>query len=237
MSKILFFIAAVLCGSYSIAQDNVIEDIPDTENKLTHYIGLQANPLLRQILSLSNVSDSDNPFLLTYAMRFNPSDLTVNAGFGHSQSTSEDQDGLKISSTDFSGRLGIGKRHTLGKRFEVGYGLDFITGKTSTETFTIQVINFGNGKDSTFTTTKSVLRNYGLGPQINISFLITENILFGTEASYYYIRSTEKFHVESVNHSTINDITLINTDLINDEIKISEFSLQIPIALFLIIKF
>lgn len=213
---------------------------PDPSDRISHYIGLQINPLLRQIISFGNSPDVNNPFLVKYSLRFNETRREIMFGFGYKYSESTTKGGLKSDLSNLSFRAGYSKKIPIGRRLEVGIGADGVFNATNNQTVNVQAINFGAGSmDSTITTSKSTAIGYGLGPQATLSFYITEKILIGTEASYYFIRSKQKLNVQSKNYSIpfpgSPEIVTVNTE--NDENKSLDFKLQLPVALFLIVVF
>src|SRR5206468_2488459 len=80
----------------------------------------------------------------------------------------------------------------------------------------------------------------GAGVQLSLAYYISGRVLLGTEATYYRTWQTQMENIDVTNnvivptHPDDNTSTISNT---NTETKISSFSLSIPIALFLIVKF
>ncbi len=223
--------------------DNVVaqyspKSIDYQTSKYSHHLGIQINPLLKQIINISNSPAIDNPFLLKYAFRFNKTQTELTAGLGFDFSESDAESGLQSTSSDLSLRLGYSKRYMLGKRFEVGLGGDLIFNSRNIRTVNIQSVNFGQGAlDSTVTTSRSTALGFGLGPQLNISYYITDHVRIGTEATYYFIRSEEKLNVEIVNYTINPQQNDVTTTTENDSSNSNDLSLTIPVALYLIIIF
>ena len=127
----------------------------------------------------------------------------------------------------------------VGKKFEAGYGLDFIGGHKVNRTFTTSVTDFGNGSDSSATSTTSKTTSTGFGAQFTLGFHISDRILIGTEATYYYSDAVEKQNVlitETITND-FNNTTTVTTTNTNLETETSTFLFSIPVALFLIVKF
>ena len=78
----------------------------------------------------------------------------------------------------------------------------------------------------------------GLGAQLNLGFHVTENIILGTEATYYYTKSKQKQNiiVTETLTPTFGDPT-VNTLNTNLDTDVSKFTFTVPVAIFLIVKF
>lgn len=221
-------------GSTAIGQT----DKAVTPDRFTHYTGLQVNQLLKQIVNFGNSPAVNNPYLLKYSLRFNATEQQINVGFGYNYSQQTEKNGLKSDLSDLNFRLGYGKAYSLGKKFEFGVGIDGVLRAQNIQTFNVQSFNFGSGLDSTITTTKSVAIGYGLGPQVTLTYAITDRILIGTEASYYFIRSKQTLEVQEKNYSSsFGGPAILTVDTQKDENKAMDLNLQLPVALFLIVTF
>ncbi len=213
-------------------------DVAATPDKITHYTGLQVNQLLKQIVNFGNSPSVNNPYLLKYSLRFNQTQTQINVGFGYNYSQQKEKNGLKSDLSNLDFRLGYGKAYSIGKKFEFGIGIDGVLKAQNIQTVNVQSFNFGSGLDSTITTSKSVAMGYGLGPQVTLTYAITDRILIGTEASYYFIRSKQTLEVQEKNYSSSfggPEILTVTTQ--KDETKGMDLNLQLPVALFLIITF
>ena len=61
----------LLCFAMSTngqVSDSLAPETPKQSGKMDHYIGLQANTLLKQIISLDNSSSVNNPYFLKYLL-------------------------------------------------------------------------------------------------------------------------------------------------------------------------
>lgn len=236
MLRSLMLVSAILCSSLIIAQSE--SDVENETDKFDHYGGVQVNPLLRQVLSFGETEEVMNPYLAVYTLRFNSSNFAISAGFGHSKQRTEDDDGLTATTSDFSVRAGAGQQFKLNEKFELGYAFDLLYSDQTTSTITAQVVDFGAGEDSTYTETKSTESGFGAGLRVNLMFHISESILIGTEASYNYLRSTEKFHFYSENHlSQQNQPPQVTVTSDNEKEEKHNYGFNLPMALYLIIKF
>jgi len=133
--------------------------------------------------------------------------------------------------------LGYSKRYMFGKRLEIGLGGDIVLNSGSISTVNIQSVGFGGSVDSTVTTSRSTTLGFGLGPQLNISYYLTDNIRIGTEATYYFISTAEKLNVRVEQFSSGfggSNNTVTNE---NDSTSSSDLSLTIPVVLYLTLVF
>jgi hypothetical protein len=215
----------------------------DTTGKklFDHYIGVQANQLFRQILNLSNSSTAiDNPYLLTYRLIHNKTGFGINAGGGITYTFSQNllQSAIENTTTDYAYRIGINRRSMLGKWLELFFGIDYINKSRLSTTTVAQVTIFGpSSQDSTVTKTTTTKRGHGLGPQVALHYNISPHFQIGTEATLYYIESSSKENVFFSEVLTSQGQTEYFTDNTNTEFKDKSFSLLIPVALFIHIKF
>jgi hypothetical protein len=89
--------------------------------KSYHYIGLQANQLIRQLLSFGgNSSAVVNPYLLTYSINSKTTGFGFAAGIGYSSIKTRGTDvfASTISTVnDFALRFGVEKKSYLSKRW------------------------------------------------------------------------------------------------------------------------
>lgn len=230
MLKKLLLAAAIMALSlpHANAQLN-----PKPDDRISHYLGIQVNPLFKQIINFGNSPAVDNPFLLKYGLRFNESQQEILFGVGYEYQQSSDRDGLKSDFSDLSMRIGYSKKYRVGKRFEVGLGGDFVVNAMNRQTINVFVAG-----DSTITTTKTMEIGYGLGPQLTLGYYITNRIRIGTEATYYLMSGTTSNNVQVKNYRQDFNGQIIETIITDDqETSSMNFNLQLPVALFLTIVF
>jgi hypothetical protein len=214
-----FFSILVMSG---FAQDNSASSDDVATGKVSHYISLQANQLFRQLFSLSNTSSSaiNNPYLITYSVNNNVSGFGFCAGLGYTFNEFKDGDGSIERETkinDLAIRIGFDKKSLLGKRWILGFGADIVIDNQSNTTTTS---NFGGNAVET----KDKVSGWGLGPRLSLSFKITEKILVGTEATYYFksLKNTTELNSGFSNESESTDL--------------KSFQLNVPAVLFLTLK-
>ncbi len=218
----LLLLITVTGYSQDVTQVPVATEVVETKI-MRHYIGVQANQLLRQLLNFGGTSNGvNNPYFLTYALNSTKTGVGLNFGLGYSYSSSSNGDPFTPRTTtnnSLSMRAGIEKKFTIGKRWLSSYGLDFLFDESLDKTET--TFNPGVGL-SNKTTTEFTTSGTGLGPRFTLNFLISNKIILGTEASYYYRASTSTQKVTN------------QPDQTN---KPKSFTFAVPAVLFVILKF
>jgi hypothetical protein len=203
-----------------------------------YYAGVQVNQLLKQILNLSNSSDDiNNPYLFTFSLNSAKSGWGAHAGFGYDyQKVSDDLTQSDHVSTinDLFYRIGGGRRLMIGKKFQLGYGLDFIGTYLDDNTTTVSV---NPGIDSTISKTSSQTTGFGFGPQASLGFMITERLIISTEVSFYFLQSTEKTNTFVTRYELFNNPPTVSTSNHNSKVKTSDITFNLPVAIFLVLKF
>lgn len=238
--RLNFFSVAVLSVTAFFSSAQTPAEKP---KKFNHYGGVQVNQLLKQIINLNNSNTPvNNPYLITYTLSKVKNGWNIHTGIGYDykrvldKNTPADHES-KI--TDLNYRIGVGKITMLGKKFEAGYGLDYVGGYKLDKTFTTSVTDFGSGTDSSATTSTSKTTSKGFGAQFTLSFHISDLVLIGTETTYYYSDAVQKQNVlvtETVTND-FNNTTTVTTTNTNLETETSSFTFSIPVAIFLVLKF
>jgi len=226
-----------ICYSYAQTDSTRIK-------KINHYIGVQANPLFRQIINLNNNNSNlvTNPYLITYSLIFSNCGWGIQAGVGYNYQVIADKDAPanhESKFNDLSYRVGFGRKVTLSKRFEAEFALDLAGDYKNDKTFTLSVTDFGSGfSDSVATTVSSKTQSIGGGLRGGLNFYLSRRVILGTEANYYFMRSPVRQNINV--EETFTEVgvpptvTLTNQ---NQTINNSKFSLTLPAVLFLIVKF
>jgi hypothetical protein len=156
--------------------------------------------------------------MITYAVNSVASGWGFNSGLGytHREVRTEDPfNPVETSINDFFLRMGVERKVPIGRKWMTSYGLDFLTEseKDITESTNAQPGGFK---------TETRNRATGLGLRFTLNYNISERILLGTEANYYYKSRKE---------------TRKANNLSEQRDKFREFTFTAPIALFLILKF
>lgn len=211
--------------------------------QMNHYLGVQANQLLNQLFNFGNSSVAvTNPYLIIYSMNSIKTGWGLNAGLGYNVNTTTDNSDpntqRKTTTNDFSVRLGIEKKSFLSKKWLASYGLDLLYGKQSDETTATSQFQFNSNSTDTNSSTKSS----GLGPRLALSYFISEKIILGTEATYYYkwVKVSQKITNTSVNifvdPNTGQTVVQESSSSQSNSVKSKDFTFSVPVSIFLILK-
>jgi hypothetical protein len=201
------------------------EETAPPPRKVAHYVGIQANQLIRQLFSLSNSNSAiNNPYLMTYQVNSLETRVGLNIGLGMNIDQFNDDIGTlrresKISDIFF--RIGIEKKTYLAKKWILSAGFDIVVDNQSNSTKTFDPINPNNTQAETKNKTSGV----GIGPRCGLYFHINDKILLGTEASYYLksLKTTSEFK------SSFTSPEVNSSD-------IKRFQLVVPAVIFLVLK-
>lgn len=210
----------------------------------TSYFGVQANQLLNQLFNFGNSSPSiNNPYLLTYSLNSNQTGVGLNSGLGYTvHSTDEKSDPnttRKSTISSFSIRAGIEKKSFIGKKWLASYGFDLLYNNEDDNTTTST--SFQGNSNSTGSVSNTSY--FGFGPRFALNFVLSERILLGTEATYYFksitvsqtIKNTSTFQVFDPNTGqTTNQTTSSETHTSQNN---ADFVFNVPVSIFLIVKF
>jgi hypothetical protein len=204
-----------------------------------HYVGVQANELLRQILNLSNNDTPiDNPYLLTYSVN-GASGFGFHFGLGYEFDDTKNMDGQIERETNidnFSLRFGPEKKFWLGKKWLASSGLDILIDRQKNETTNKQENDFAKTK----ITTSSKITGWGFGPRFGISFQVSNRIFLGTEMTYYFKKLKSKGEIttsittEEVLNGEITETT--QTEKTDTDDKFKELNFSVPAVLYLVIR-
>ena len=226
--KSQFLIVLFLCFAISVLA-NEDSSKHSVIQKPTHFIGLQANQIIKQLLNFGNNQVVvNNPYLLTYSLYWGKG-YGFRVGGKYNDFSNFNNDGntkreTKGSSIAF--RLGFEKHATISKSLLLSYGLDFLieTGKNNTVTETIQ--QFQNVR----TTSNTYIQEIGASPFITLKYKLSNRFYIGTEAAFNYKTGFNKSNV------TILDLTNSIKEESSSKNDIKNIGFQQPIALFLHIK-
>jgi hypothetical protein len=234
--------SALLIGVFLCLYGNAQTEDDNETKKLRHFVAIQANPLLRQVLSFSNPGAVNNPFLLKYSLRPVDSKLEYNAGFGYSFSSSETRDGFNNNLSDLTTRVGVALKKTAGKKFDYGFGIDGVINFSSAKTVNVVVTNFGGGQvpviDSTISVSSTTGNRFGGGLQLNFAYHISPKIHIGSEATYYFLagKDKESILVDRYSNNFGSTSLIKTTSKTNSNNQSSNLNLSLPVAIFLILK-
>ena len=219
----------------SIGQITHSSDLsPENKKKFGHFVGVQINPLLRQLLTIGSVPNTGNPFLLNYSMNHSLTKCGVHGGVGYSFSQIKDNDNItdrKTLATSVSARIGFDKYYELSSRWQLGFGIDGVYQLSENITNT-QIISF----DTINTESRITAQRSGGGLRGFARFKLSERVLLGTECTMYYQFGNNKTETKitgpDFNQPGFPNVTttsVLNQDLI-------ESSLVLPVAVYLIFR-
>jgi hypothetical protein len=225
--KFVFSFLMLFVGYNVLAQQQPEDDyIPERAGgKVYHYIGLQGNQLIRQLLSFGgNSSAITNPYLFTWSVNSKASGFGFSTGLGASRIQTKTTDNFTTATstvTDFAWRVGVEKKTYLSKRWMVGWGGDILVESNKSETESMN----GNNVNPTVTSTS---KRYGFGPRVSIAFHVHDRILLGTEASYYFkwIKQKQKITGPGFPSSPNNE----------PNPSLQQFSFTLPAVIFIMVK-
>ena len=221
--RIIVCLIMLLIAHTIIAQTQPEEDFVSerADRKVYHYVGLQANQLIRQILSFGgNSSAIVNPYLLTYSVNSKATGFGFATGIGYSsiQSRTSDVFSNTVSKVnDFALRAGIEKKTYISKRWMLGIGGDILVEQNKAET----TANTGQSPIPKTTTTSS---RKGFGPRVMLNYQFHDKLLVGTEASFYLKWIDEKQTVTGTQAPALPSASL------------RSFTFTLPAVVFLIVK-
>lgn len=211
----LLFIGFVVSA---LAQDTIPKNS-------THYVGVQINQLIRQILNFSSSSTAvNNPYLITYAVNSRLTGWGANFGLGYTYNEFNDGDVFLERNTkinDLFFRVGFEKKSTFGKRWILSSGVDAVVDLQNNTTKTVQ----GNDPNTTVET-KNKNNGWGLGPRASLNYAATDRIWVGTEITYYF--KSLKNTIETDARTGVDEKT---TD------KTKRFQFAVPAVIFMVLKF
>ncbi|MBX2965145.1 MAG: hypothetical protein KF845_03300 [Cyclobacteriaceae bacterium] len=194
----------------------------DSLSRKNYYVGLQANQLIRQLFNFGGTNTAvNNPYLLTLSSNNPQTGRGSNFGWGYTYNQFNDGDAFtqrKTSINDFFFRVGFERKRSFGKKWIISTGMDAIIAR---EKNTTEVMQSGF-KSKTVNQSNS----WGLGPRVTLNYHVTEKILLGTEANYYF-----KATKSTIENSGIGTSTNKTTE------KQKNFQLNVPAVLFVILKF
>ncbi len=230
-------LAAILftgCLQNGIAQTENNSTAGAKEKSTEMYIGVQLNALIRQVFNFNNTSanTNTNPYLLNYSINSRKSGLGLRFGVGYNYNSSTTNDGItktEINLNDLQLRLGGEKVFKLSKKWVTGAGVDIVY--NNNDDHTINTVNSGSIGGGQKTDTKTTIATYGGGPQGWLRYHISEKVLIGTEASFYFVAGTEERSV-TVTNGFPNPT---NQKPVSNDVSHGVFNS--PIAFFIMVKF
>jgi hypothetical protein len=220
------------------------DDTEITEKKVNHYIGIQINQLVRQIFNFSNNNAAiNNPYLINYSLVFGPKQIGFNIGSGYTFDEIKTGDATnelttKVNNTFF--RIGFEKKSSIGKNWLFSVGADVLLDKQKDES-TSKITFGGNGK--IVTTSSSTVKGTGFGPRITLSYQISNRILIGTEATYYFksLKDVGEVVIATTSREfdpvTGQERNVTRTERTENDDELKKLQFNVPAVLWLHVKF
>ena len=211
---------------------------------VNHYVGVQANQLLKQLINLNGSSAPvNNPYLLTYGIFSSEINWGVELGLGlnyfhTTDNLSPSDHETKLNQMFY--RLGVARKFEIGKRWEAGIALDYTGSSQNNTTFSFSVFDFNGQKDSTSTLSETKVKSSGFGPRLNIRYGLTKYIFLGTEMTFYYSKANNKSDItvtEVFSNSNFPGDNFVDTSNSKTDVDEKSFDMTLPVAIFLIVKF
>jgi hypothetical protein len=228
----------IITLSFLLIIPNFLFSQEELPKKFDHYASVQVNQIIKEIINLSANDDLiDNPYLLEYSLIHNKSNIGVNMGFGYSyskQSDHENPDGTYIEENDVSFFIGVCKRQMLGRKVELSYGLDYFNNYVLNKSYSFSIVEFSNRRDSSYFQVKDESKAWGVGFDVMFRYYFSKRILIGSQLTYSYMMTEEKFHSLTFTESTVFPTSL---EVDNSGTDHKDFLLHLPIAIFLTFKF
>ena len=226
-------IAGVMLAHTSFAQQAATSN---KDRKMSHQVGVQMNELIKQVFNFGSTAPAiTNPYLLTYSINSKKSGWGLRLGLGYNYQSFTNDDGITNKETqinDINARLGIERAFNLSSKWSAGAGLDGVISENNDYTKST-VRSF----DTTSTSTKSHVTKYGGGAMCWLRYHITDKVLVGTEASFYYKMGKEKQDVEITKRDNTQPSKPYKTTSTSTDNKNSEGLFSLPVVFYLIVKF
>ena len=239
MRKIsLVVILFIGCLQNSIAQNtDGAQPSGDREKmQVDQFVGVQLNGLIRQVFNFNNSTSSTNvnPYLLTYNINSRKSGWGLRLGVGYTYNSNSTDDGITATTTktnDLQLRLGIEKAFKLSDKWSAGAGIDGVYNSNNDNTSNM----VRSSGDTSTTAIKTVGSSYGGGAMAWLRYNITERVLIGTEASFYYTTGKQKNTIDQTDNP-LGGGGITTTETTSNPTS-SQGTFSSPIVFYLTVKF
>ena len=199
---------------------------------LDHYVGLQVNELLRQVLNVNSLPLT-HPYFLNYAINLHEQGWGINYGIGFDYQNIQDGDAItkvKNLHESYIMRIGPEKKFYLGKRLILATGIDYSFGREFSRS-NVRI----EQDDEQFSETiiENIVNQQGIGARLSISFSLSKWLLVGSEASYTYMLQKTTQKVDETISFTFQE----SVNYEEDSFEERAFTFQTPVAIFLTLRF
>ena len=201
-------------------------------------VGVQLNGLIKQVFNFGNNNSNTpvNPYLLTYSINSRKTGWGLRAGIGYNYNSTSSDDGITATTTkinDLSIRLGIEKAFMLSDKWSAGVGIDGVFNSNNDNTS-----NTVKQGDTTTTATKTDMSSFGGGPMGWLRFHVTDKVLIGTEASFYYVSGTQNTTIDVTRTTFIGGGgTVTTTTETTSKPTISQGTFNSPLVFYIMVRF
>jgi hypothetical protein len=232
-----FLFAALVLGFTGITSAQVTnsDSEENADKRFEHYLGVQINPLLRQLLTIGTVPNTNNPFLLNYSLNNTATKWGIHAGVGFNFDQLKDNDNItdrKTLISTVSSRIGVDKYYTLSNRWQIGFGVDGVYELSENITST-QIISF----DTITTENRITTQRSGGGIRGFARFKLSDRVMLGTESTMYYQfgfnKNDAKITSRDFNQPGAPKVTTSSTTTQ----QIQQSRLALPVAVYLVFRF
>ncbi|MEO7989628.1 MAG: hypothetical protein ABI663_08815 [Chryseolinea sp.] len=210
-----------LWGSVALLffSSSVFAQQDSTAKTVNHYLGVQANQLIKQLFNLSNsTSTVNNPYLLVYSCNSITTGWGLNVGFGYTYNELNNLDGLETKINNLFLRAGVEKKVNLGKKWILSGGFDM--------TVDNQKNSSKNNNNGNIFETETTSKGWGFGPRATLNYKITNRILLATECTYYFRAGKNSTKLTTPFDAPQETLT-----------KSKQFLFTVPAVLIMIVKF
>jgi hypothetical protein len=215
--RLVFAVGLIVLSISSFAQQT--DEPPAKQN--SNYVGIQINPLIRQLLSFGAVGGVTNPYVITWSVNNTITGWGFGAGFGYVYNQIKSGDAISQLNTtvnDFHFRMGPERKAKIGKRWITSFGGDIVADSEVNKTTSTSQGGFN-------VTTETNTGKVGLGARMTLNYAFSDRMILGTEGSYYL-----KFINEERKVSGSQTVTPTTS-------KMKSFTPTLPAVIFMIIKF
>jgi hypothetical protein len=220
--KTKLLLLSLLC--FLVSGISAQDETPPKKWHFQHEFGFNASTMVEKLLKLKQDSATANPYLIKYRISTGKVGLHVSlGGFLHNENDSEDgfADTETLENWRLNARLGVDYRFDLGKRLNGGVGLDGILQSQKNE----KIVDSGFDVIRTLRQSKG----FGVGPSINLYFMVTSRLSIGTETGYYFLFSKTQSGRLFSNFPELNDSINRKTN--------TDFTTLLPTAIFISYRF
>ena len=171
-----------LCSSMASAQEEQRKEIRELPK---YEIGFNASAVIHNVLGRDNIL-VEYPYNFLFNVKVGET-MYLRTGFNYSRRSENENDNINTQ-RDFEIRVGLAQDLDPNKVFDMSFGFDILLGSGRSVS---ENTNNSNTNLSTLT--------YGFGPNLTLSYQLTERISLRGESSFYYTSTTEDLDFGNAN--------------------------------------